>query len=182
MEDEHVVLDMPSRKDHTFLAVFDGHGGADAAMNVAANIIGEIEKTEEWQRYNQQGASDISLLGKALSRAFLNADSFLKEIQSGDIRDVSGCTCVSAIITPRYIICANLGDSRVVIGTNNLTKAMSEDHKPQNELEQRRIELAGGKVAFRRVDGDLAVSRAFGDFRFKNRADLGPTEQKVRNL
>ena len=76
-------------------------------------------------------------------------------------------------------MCANIGDSRCVIGTNKLAKAMSEDHKPDNELEQRRIELAGGTVQWKRVDGDLGVARAFGDFRFKNRSDLGPTEQKV---
>ena len=56
---------------------------------------------------------------------------------------------------------------------------MSEDHKPNNPLEQNRIELAGGKVQWKRVDGDLAVSRGLGDFQFKTRVDLGPTEQKV---
>jgi serine/threonine protein phosphatase PrpC len=68
------------------------------------------------------------------------------------------------------------------MGTNDFVKAMSEDHKPYNELERIRIELAGGKVLRKRVDGDLAVSRALGDFRFKIRSDLGPAEQKVRIL
>ena len=27
MEDDHIVANIPSRPDHTFLAVFDGHGG-----------------------------------------------------------------------------------------------------------------------------------------------------------
>lgn len=31
----------------------------------------------------------------------------------------------------------------------------------------------------KRVDGELAVSRAFGDFSYKNRDDLAPAEQKV---
>lgn len=26
MEDDHITTDMPSKSDHTFLAVFDGHG------------------------------------------------------------------------------------------------------------------------------------------------------------
>jgi serine/threonine protein phosphatase PrpC len=56
---------------------------------------------------------------------------------------------------------------------------MSKDHKPTDELEQTRIYRAGGKVHAGRVDGDLAVSRAFGDFRFKNRLDLPPNQQKV---
>ena len=180
MEDSHVVLDMPSSSDHTFLAVFDGHGGAAAAIFAAANLIGTIEETIEWQQYLKLGASDISLLGSALTQACLNLDAILRDVQSHDARDLSGCTCISAMITPKYIVCANLGDSRGVIGTNRLVKALSEDHKPTNESEQRRIEAAGGTVHWKRVDGDLGVSRAFGDFRFKNRADLGPTQQKVR--
>ena len=179
MEDSHVMLDMPSKPDHTFLAVFDGHGGSDSAIFAASNLINIIEKTPYWQQYIHTGASDISLLGRALSQSFVDMDVLLREKQNNDTRNVSGCTCISAMLTPRYIMCANIGDSRCVIGTNKLAKAMSEDHKPDNELEQRRIESAGGTVQWKRVDGDLGVARAFGDFRFKNRSDLGPTEQKV---
>ena len=179
MEDSHVTRDMPSRTDHTFLAVFDGHGGADSASFAAANLMNIIEKTSHWLNYIKKGASDISLLGRALSQAFIDMDDLLREKQIDDTRNLSGCTCIAAMITPKYIVCANIGDSRCVIGTNKLAKAMSEDHKPDNELEQRRIELAGGTVQWKRVDGDLGVARAFGDFRFKNRSDLGPTEQKV---
>ena len=46
--------------------------------------------------------------------------------------DESGCTAVSAIITPTHIICANVGDSRCVVGTKGSTVAMTEDHKPSN--------------------------------------------------
>ena len=53
------------------------------------------------------------------------------------------------------------------------------DHKPYNEAEQRRIEAAGGTVTMRRVNGDLAVSRALGDFTYKHAAHLPPTQQQV---
>merc|ERR1712146_17189 len=53
------------------------------------------------------------------------------------------------------------------------------DHKPQDEVERTRIEKAGGIVQVKRVDGDLAVSRAFGDFQYKTRTDLPPEQQKV---
>ena len=56
---------------------------------------------------------------------------------------------------------------------------MSVDHKPYNELEQRRIEAAGGSVTMRRVNGDLAVSRALGDFAYKHARDLPPQAQQV---
>ena len=43
----------------------------------------------------------------------------------------------------------------------------SEDHKPENPDENRRIYENGGFVRYRRVNGNLALSRAFGDFDFK---------------
>lgn len=44
---------------------------------------------------------------------------------------------------------------------------MSTDHKPNNEGEKARIEAVGGYVSDNRVQGSLALSRAFGDFSLK---------------
>eukprot|EP00658_Telonema_sp_P-2_P016450 TRINITY_DN16388_c0_g1_i5.p1 TRINITY_DN16388_c0_g1~~TRINITY_DN16388_c0_g1_i5.p1 ORF type:complete len:100 (-),score=31.69 TRINITY_DN16388_c0_g1_i5:104-403(-) len=63
-----------------------------------------------------------------------------------------------------HIIIANIGDSRSVLATGGKTVPMSFDHKPTNAGEQKRIEDAGGSVTLGRVNGDLAVSRALGDF------------------
>lgn len=56
---------------------------------------------------------------------------------------------------------------------------MSEDHKPQLEAEKNRITAAGGFVDFGRVNGNLALSRAIGDFEFKKVAELPPESQIV---
>ena len=42
-----------------------------------------------------------------------------------------------------------------------------QDHKPSREDETERIKRAGGMVIHKRVMGELAVSRAFGDRAFK---------------
>lgn len=45
--------------------------------------------------------------------------------------------------------------------------------------EKARITAAGGFVDFGRVNGNLALSRAVGDFEFKKSADLPPEQQIV---
>jgi protein phosphatase len=77
----------------------------------------------------------------------------------------------------KVTIC-NIGDSRTAISRNGSLVFVTDDHKPANPGERDRIERAGGTVRMNRVDGDLAVSRAFGDGYFKkNRADA--RSQKV---
>lgn len=56
---------------------------------------------------------------------------------------------------------------------------MSYDHKPQNQEEIKRIINAGGFVEFGRVNGNLALSRAIGDFEFKQNANLPAELQAV---
>ena len=55
---------------------------------------------------------------------------------------------------------------------------LSNDHKPNNPEEINRIYNAGGWVEFNRVNGNLALSRALGDFLFK-RNQLIPPEQQI---
>lgn len=80
----------------------------------------------------------------------------------------SGTTATVVMITPQWILCANAGDSRSVYSKQgHCTIPLSYDHKPDDEAEERRIYDAGGCVRAGRVEGDLAVSRGLGDFRFK---------------
>ena len=82
-----------------------------------------------------------------------------------------GCTATTVLITPTHLICANAGDSRVVLGRSGGDEVccpLSEDHKPDNDGEKRRIEAVGGFVEENRVNGSLALSRALGDFEYKS--------------
>ena len=89
-----------------------------------------------------------------------------------------GSTATIVLVTPTLFVCANLGDSRAVLGyycdsptPTILAKPLSIDHKPYLEAEKERIEKAGGTVANSRVDGQLTVSRALGDFDLKGTRD-----------
>ena len=73
----------------------------------------------------------------------------------------------------------NTGDSRCVSSINGEALALSIDHKPSDELERERIENAGGFVEFNRVNGNLALSRALGDFAFKTNQDMKAEDQVI---
>lgn len=93
-----------------------------------------------------------------------NNDNDEEEWQKSD----AGTTANVVLFTPNWIICANAGDSRSVYSKQgNCTIPLSYDHKPDDEAEERRVYEAGGFVRGGRVEGDLAVSRGLGDFRFK---------------
>lgn len=89
----------------------------------------------------------------------------------------SGSTANTAILKCKYsntekkcvieIIDCNVGDSRCFVYNQGKTTQLSQDHKPHVESEKSRIQGAGGVVESGRVNGMLAVSRAFGDFDFK---------------
>jgi len=181
MEDAHICHEMPSKKTNVIVGVFDGHGGKGAAIWIEKVLISFVEKTTDWKKYVASGTENPELVGSALRQAFLDADAELRVLQDeqGPGMDTSGCTSVVCIVTPMYIICANTGDSRCILATNKDVKAMSFDHKPTDVPERARIEAAGGWVEMGRVDGDLAVSRALGDFQFKDRKDLPAEQQRV---
>ena len=91
----------------------------------------------------------------------------------------SGSTAVTVLITPTHILCANCGDSRAFLRRSGKTLPLSFDHKPSSIIEKARVTKAGGTVKSKRVDGDLAVSRAFGDFIYKGDCERPYNEQKI---
>ena len=86
----------------------------------------------------------------------------------------TGTTSCVILITENTIYCANAGDSRGVLCNDKKAFALSEDHKPDNQTEKQRIDAAGHMVEDSRVDGNLALSRAFGDFQYKDNQRLTP--------
>ncbi|XP_041484040.1 probable protein phosphatase 2C 21 [Lytechinus variegatus] len=92
----------------------------------------------------------------------------------------SGSTAVVALLRGKTLTVANIGDSRCVLSRDGKALDMSYDHKPEDDIELRRIEKAGGKVTpDGRVNGGLNLSRAFGDHCYKLTTSLPPEEQMI---
>ena len=98
---------------------------------------------------------------KALKDGLMELDS-----QAGkeDSTEMAGTTACVLLVTKDSIYCANIGDSRAVLCSFGKAEPLSYDHKPQNDEELERIEKSGHFVEDDRVDGNLALSRAIGDF------------------
>ncbi|KAK3902029.1 phosphatase 2C-like domain-containing protein [Staphylotrichum tortipilum] len=179
MEDAHTAVlnlleDNPkAAKEHAsklcFFGVYDGHGGSNVALFAGDNIHRIVAKQDTFKTGNYEQALKDGFL--ATDRAILNDPKYEEE--------VSGCTACVGLITDDKIYTANAGDSRSVLGVKGRAKPLSFDHKPQNEGEKARITAAGGFVDFGRVNGNLALSRAIGDFEFKKSAELAPEQQIV---
>jgi len=93
--------------------------------------------------------------------------------------DGKGCTANVILIKGGIMYISNAGDSRSVLATRNLAIDLSIDHKPDNDKEKTRIAKAGGSVTGGRVEGNLNLSRALGDLRYKKNTALKPEEQMI---
>lgn len=94
--------------------------------------------------------------------------------------DSIGCTAnVIFIEDMKKLYIANAGDSRSVLARGGKALPLSFDHKPENEIERRRIEKAGSTIQDGRVDGNLNLSRSLGDLKYKTNKTLKPDEQPI---
>ncbi|XP_051132098.1 probable protein phosphatase 2C 44 [Andrographis paniculata] len=172
MEDYHVAeyRKMDGRGLGLF-AIFDGHLGDRVPSYLKDNLFNNIlHETNFW--------ADPKA---AIINAYSSTDKRILEnsLQFGP----GGSTAVTAIVIDgKELWVANIGDSRAVICQNGTAEQLTVDHEPHSE--RRRIEKRGGFVTtlpgdVPRVNGQLAVARAFGDENLK--AHLS-SEPDVRNL
>jgi len=158
MEDEVVILGMGPRirENEDYFAIFDGHGGPYVAEQCAKQLHKKF-------RYSLTLGNNIK---ESLLTSFSQMDEELKDEKN------CGSTGLISFIIDSTLYIANVGDSRAVIGLRGEQAIrLSIDHKPGLQSEKERICRVGGQVQMIsgawRVNGILAVSRAFGDFSLK---------------
>lgn len=123
---------------------------------------------------SDEGTEKLKMIQLELKRQVKGSNAKLDITEEREIKSLpfqAGCTACVVLITPDTIYCANSGDSRaVLVLKSGKIVEMSEDHKPENDGELKRIKAAGGFVEDGRVQGIIAVSRAIGDWEYKNPA------------
>ena len=182
-----------------YFAVFDGHGMSRPTEPHVVNYLRDELHNRITEALNNIDYSQEELVKNALIKVFTDFDQELysteimseeakkteKMYEDGEItierfmrlmkwltkRPEAGSTATIALIddirNKLYVV--NLADSRTILFSNGIVEFETKDHEPMEEIE--RIEKAGGYVFGTRVGGELAVSRAFGDWKYKNIKD-----------
>ncbi|KAD3067287.1 hypothetical protein E3N88_35167 [Mikania micrantha] len=167
MEDYHVAKFI-SHQGHELglFAIYDGHLGDAVPAYLQKHLFSNIIKENDfWTDTNG-----------AIFKAYERTDELI--LSHNPELGRGGSTAVTAIlIDGRKLWVANVGDSRAVLSRNGQAIMMTIDHEPNTERGS--IENRGGFVSnmpgdVARVNGQLAVSRAFGDKNLKNHLRSDP--------
>lgn len=147
---EHTV---DTRRSVAFFAVFDGHGGREAA-HFAREHLWELLKRQRgfWSQ-------DHSEVCAALKKGFIACHHAMwKELPEWPktitgLPSTSGTTASVIVIRGIHMYVAHVGDSAVVVGVqendSDITLQaleVTQDHKPELPKEKERIERLGGSV------------------------------------
>lgn len=151
MEDNILIKD---NKKYYISLVLDGHGGKECSNFLKLNFY-DIFLKKLRRRKNYENV--------ILETLYFLDNHFLKNYNN------SGSTLNLLFIDKKdkkyYIF--NVGDSRCIALTkSNELLVLSNDHRP-NKKENLMILNRGGTIKYNRVNGILAVTRAFGDKKLK---------------
>ena len=91
---------------------------------------------------------------KAIKETFNKAEETFKSMaydqKSNILKDKSRSCALVMLIIDKYLFSVNLGDSRALYpyDSGKYLYQITRDHKPNDEIEKKRIENAGGKVFY----------------------------------
>lgn len=180
-----VIQRKPSTKIAAKRSVDDNNKNSN---QIDSDILGKLKPKDGFSMFKQTASGDVPApprtfdakcyvqsgskinYGKMITDEVLFADYKLVE-KAKKQTNVAGTTALIAILQESKLTVANVGDSRgVMCDYKGNAIPLSFDHKPQSAREHKRIQEAGGFIAFKgvwRVSGILATSRAMGDYPLK---------------
>ncbi|KAL5989442.1 hypothetical protein ACLOJK_010334 [Asimina triloba] len=166
MEDD-VVIRSDGVDGFSFAAVFDGHAGFSSVEFLRDELYKEcLTALQSGPLLNSR---DFKATRDAIKTAFANADAKLLNWLEETGKDIeSGSTATVLFVGNNVLIIAH------VISRSGKAEVLTNPHRPygNNKVslqEIRRIREAGGWIVNGRICGDISISRAFGDMRFKTK-------------
>jgi len=173
MEDDHILVDNFCNQPHMgFFGLYDGHGGRATVDFVACALALNLE------HYLSLPSHRNVRMERALDDVYAVTD---KQIHRQQIYQ-SGATAVTVVLDRKnkYLCVANAGDTRAVLCRKGKAIRLTKDHKADDAEEAAMIRKRGGTVGRQaRVNGLLAVTRAFGDHLLKPPITVKPRVKRV---
>ncbi|KAK5865639.1 hypothetical protein PBY51_019891 [Eleginops maclovinus] len=164
-----------------YFAVFDGHGGPEAADF--------CEKYME--KYIKDLVAEEADLEVVLTKAFLEIDKALARHFhfSPNVPGMNaGTTATVALLRDGIeLVVGSVGDSRAMLCRKGKAVKLTVDHTPERKDEKERIKKSGGFITWNslgqsNVNGRLAMTRSIGDFDLKNTGVIAEPETKRMTL
>lgn len=174
-EDRYRVSELTDRV--LYFAVFDGHGGSEAADF--------CEKYME--KYITNLLADEENLELVLTKAFLEVDKALARhlhFSPNAPGMNAGTTATVALLRDGIeLVVGSVGDSRVMLCRKGKALKLTVDHTPERKDEKDRIKKSGGFITWNslgqpNVNGRLAMTRSIGDFDLKKTGVIAEPETK----
>ncbi|XP_041643113.1 protein phosphatase 1F isoform X2 [Cheilinus undulatus] len=142
MEDKHLALPefnqlfgIQDGVKRAYYAVFDGHGGVDAAIFAATHLHVSLSREQKLQ-------SDAAA---AFKSAFTHTDDMFRGKAKRE-RLRSGSTGVAVLIQGQELTVAWLGDSQAILVRKRETVTLMEPHKPDREVTLTRSRMSLGTL------------------------------------
>ncbi|GAB2228233.1 hypothetical protein Droror1_Dr00010063 [Drosera rotundifolia] len=142
-------------------AKFDGHSGKYVAEYLQNHLFENILSEDNFWTDPET----------AVKKAYKATD---EEILDRVVGSRGGSTAVTAMLINRdKLLVAKVGDSRGILCKRRAVEQVTVDHEPEKEDEKEHVEIKGG-CNIPRVDGQLAMTRAFGDGKLKDHITSEP--------
>ncbi|GLT98981.1 hypothetical protein SLE2022_164520 [Rubroshorea leprosula] len=176
----------------TFVGVYDGHGGPDAARYVCDHLFRNFQAISAESR----GVVTTETIQRAFRQTEEGFTALVSELWSTqpEVATMGSC-CLVGVIFRQTLFVANLGDSRVVLGkkvgnTGGIAAIqLSTEHNANNEAIRQELkelhpndpQIVVPKHGVWRVKGIIQVSRSIGDVYMKHaQYNREPINEKFR--
>jgi serine/threonine protein phosphatase PrpC len=156
-----IQMDYLVTDEYQLMAIYDGHGSAAVSNYLKCNLLRLLSQHNslklDFNRSVQETFRDIE--------EEILADPLLDNYSSGS-------TAIVVLLTEDMVSVANLGDSRaILINHHGQPYQVNVEHNLINQNERQAVAERGGIIIKKgkqyRVNGEINISRSFGDGRLK---------------